>query len=298
MIPYRIRTQVNLKRDFMEFISKQMMKWGFPAVKDEQEYWSAIYEFYNLQLRMIDLRKREVLVASDFLCPSKYEDVVENIIENLEKGTSVFPYLSKNILESNYNDPLLNDWGVYHLHLGKKKDKHNPRFIERTKELLFLRIDSDKAYLINIYKHGDWSKTEILKSICANWPESIDEYIVDSCFEVSPKTTEATVKQARKKNAFVLHQSEIGKVYLPFGGGVASSGHNINGVKYADLLLTNLERLEKTMIENSYLFADAFIREQNIELSEIRLKLFIGQNGSAYIMELNSKEIFEVGPLI
>ncbi|WP_222126534.1 hypothetical protein, partial [Kocuria salsicia] len=43
-------------------------------------------------------------------------------------------------------DAMLSDWGVYHLHLGEQKHSRS-RYVERTRDLLFLLVGADDAWL-------------------------------------------------------------------------------------------------------------------------------------------------------
>lgn len=68
---------------------------------------------------------------------------------------------------------MLNDWGIYHLHLGTTIQSDG--FVEQDNdELLFARITPTKFYLINVMKHGDWERKLIVEILHSNWPETIN----------------------------------------------------------------------------------------------------------------------------
>ena len=48
---------------------------------------------------------------------------------------------------------MINDWNILHIHLGKRKDRKAPRFIERTGELLFLINTESEIRILGVYDH-------------------------------------------------------------------------------------------------------------------------------------------------
>lgn len=54
------------------------------------------------------------------MCPSELQFGLDLVMTNIEQGVDLGPYLSKKIADLDYDDDLLNDWGVHHLHLGTK----------------------------------------------------------------------------------------------------------------------------------------------------------------------------------
>lgn len=79
----------------------------------------------------------------------------------------VHKYLSKKLYESDYNDMLLNDWGIYHFHLGIPGA--GEKFAPRTGKLLFTLISKEDFYCITIGNHGDWNPQNLLEIVHKNW---------------------------------------------------------------------------------------------------------------------------------
>lgn len=145
---YRYNFDIHLKQDWFDILKGRLKMWGHNIDETGVEV-SHIY--FNFIKRRILPKSREIKISKEFKCPKEYKEGLDILKSKIKKGEDLIPYLSKNILKVNYNDSLLNDWGIYHLHLGKKK-KDN--FIERTGPLLFAKFDDENAYFINIYSHG------------------------------------------------------------------------------------------------------------------------------------------------
>ena len=90
-------------------------------------------------------------------------------------GEDIRSYLGKEILDIDYHDEFLNDWGIHHLHLGTNLNKKTG-FMGRTGPVLFVRFDKEYAYFINIYDHGAWIKQKIIKILHNNWPKTILQF--------------------------------------------------------------------------------------------------------------------------
>jgi len=73
--------------------------------------------FKNLHRRIAAI-PRIVEVSQEFACPVKRQNAFEIIKEKAKKGENLQPYLHRLLNKAEYNDDLLNDWGIHHLHLG------------------------------------------------------------------------------------------------------------------------------------------------------------------------------------
>ena len=76
-----------------------------------------------------------------------------------------------------FNDALLNDWGIHHVHLGTTIDSDG--FVTRTEPVLFARFDSANAYLIDVLPHGSWSLQRLVKDLYDNWSASIKHFRIN-----------------------------------------------------------------------------------------------------------------------
>ena len=99
-----------------------------------------------------------------------------------------------------YNDDLLNDWGIHHLHLGTEYNKRGK--IKRSKNLLFCIINSKSVYFINIQEHkANWANKELLEIVYDNWSELLDYCNIDKFGQITliSKPNSDKIRKLRKK---------------------------------------------------------------------------------------------------
>lgn len=241
-------------------------------------------------------QERQVYRSKEFNCPPDHLLGLNQLIETLENGKDISPYLSKKVENISEIDGMFNDWGVLHLHLGDRLDKTG-RYVERTGPLLFLYLMQKSAFLINIYQHGDWTKKSILQTVYDNWPELIESYIVPEATGINRAFTEREHRDARAAGSLLLMEltKSSGEkfVILPPGLGITSSGDPIQDVIYFDTKIDKLRTLEDLFREN--------LREEHvIEIigampDPVKIKL-INESGNNWIFEEVStqKIIFEI----
>lgn len=174
---------------------------------------------FNAQLRHVDQRPRRVHIAPDLSVPEEHREGFRNITEALENGQDTTPFHSKLVLNAAYRDPLLNDWGIHHFHLGAKLVP-NSRFVSRTGPLVFLRVREDAAYVIAIGTHGSFTDKELLEKLNAHWPDLLTPYVLQGVLGDNDVDT----KVIRNKRANRLLTLADGRVVGPPGGGVTSAG--------------------------------------------------------------------------
>lgn len=226
-MPYKYNIEMNFIEDYMNFCKLRLEEKGNKLKSNK----NADYKLFNLQKRSIIPKKRKVLISKEFNCPEYLKEGLEILKEKIESGKDIKSYLSKKISNLDYNDDLLNDWGIYHLHLGKKVEA-NGKFIERTGLLLFARFDEENAYFINIYGHDSWSKQEMVKIVHNNWAESIQ--LFKTPFESTRRLTDKEYASIRKSHSIVFVEVEKNAVYAPIGMGYMSSGHSTEVIRQCD----------------------------------------------------------------
>lgn len=206
------------------------------------------YKYLYLKKRLISNTPRRVLYSKEFTCSKKLKKVVEEIKNKIENGIDINPYLSKKKNNIDFNDGLLNDWNIHHLHLGKDSGEE---FVERTKELLFVKFDKNNAYFINVYKHGAWAKQEMVRIIHNNWPESIKAFKLEGVKSTVSKFSDKDYSELRNAGISTIIQLDENISYLSLGMGYMSSGHNAEIVmlcnKYRNTLVMYEEYIQKNI---------------------------------------------------
>ncbi|XMB66698.1 hypothetical protein RI065_10415 [Mycoplasmatota bacterium zrk1] len=202
---------------------------------------------------------------------------------------SIFAHHSKKIDNLNVNDLMFNEWGVVHLHLGVESDSNDPRFVQRTGPLLFVLLSDKEAYLIGVGKHGDWTDSNILKTIYENWPQLIERNIVDAK-GISYELTSAEHAGLRKENINAVLAFESGGVkiyYTPIG--IATSGDSIRDVRNYMRVISILNITEQEIIENKEENLEKIKNIGGLTLSDIECRL--EYDDGWYVVEINSEVI-------
>lgn len=258
-MPYMYDLKLDFHNDWENFLKMKLEESGYEVKEEKQEI---SYKYFNLCQRLIEATPRKVLISKEFTVPKEYEEIIQLIIKKVEKGEDINSYLSTRILDIDYNDGLLNDWGIYHLHLGdalkrlkERKSGKKGTFIKRTGPLLFARFDRNNAYFINIMQHNDWSKRGIVKIIHDNWPESIERYLLNGITAVMPGFDDKAHGELRNSGVNLLVQVEEGIVYAPLGGGISSDGGSTAARITSDQYTRKVRNIEDIVKEHYIKYA-------------------------------------------
>lgn len=286
----RYRVKISLVDDWIRFVRKTLESWGYslPATIDPHEL---AIKYFNLLHRKVPRRPRTVLFSKEFSCPPMYKKRLLKIKKVIEKGEDITPYLSRNLKKLDYNDFMLNDWGIFHLHLGKKLESDG--FVERTELLLYAIFDENHAYLINVMKHGEWANHVLIEIVHRNWPHIIERWKIKGITSSSLDTTAKQRIALRKSGAVSLVQMEDGTVYGPPGGGYAASRISIKAVISTDYVFNTLKRIEIHIKENIADYIKLIERHGKEVREELHFSLKITEQGS-FIVEEHSGIFFPI----
>ena len=232
---------MNLIRDFKRILLAHGRKQGliFSDV-DSDKTFIRILSFN----RKIGLgNKKKVSYTKGIRISKEYKKRVSHILEYLADGGNIIPYLSKQSINlTGPGDLLFNDWNILHIHLGKRKDKKDPRFIERTGELLFLINRETEIRVLGVYDHkpSPWTKKELLQRIYDTWPEMLG-IIKDA--ELNIPVIEVQKRILRKSHITVFNEVYDKKarrkllVHVKNALGLVCSGESTADVrKYNDII--------------------------------------------------------------
>lgn len=247
-MPYTYNFKLNFIKDWVSQLKRELEESGYKVDGCSDD--DVCIKYLNLNKRLVHPKPRKVLISKQFKYNPKFKVVINNIIQKIESGENITSYLSKNITNLDYNDPLLNDWDIHHLHLGSKPDSENPKFIDRTGPLLFVRFTEDIAYFINVYKHGDWTKQEMVRIIHENWAESIKLFKMNDVISLEYNVTDDDYANFRKNNISTFVEIEKGVVYFPLGRGYSLSGHSTQVIMDKIHYFRTLENYEKWIKEH------------------------------------------------
>lgn len=242
----RIKVNADFRRDWTQHIKNELLNAGLDLQNLDGE--KVCQAYFNYKKRLIPSRPRTVLVSKELKCPDLLIPGYNAFKQKTEVGDDLTPFLSTRIEDLNYDDDLLNDWGIHHIHLGTTIDGRG--FIDRTGPLLFVRFTNDIAYFIAIMPHGSWTKQEMLKILYHNWPESIEPYRAHGFSRLNFTPTDKDIKNARNGHLNLMIEIEPGAIYIPPGGGLNTAGGSIEVIMVSDRYLRFLRDIEKHLKDN------------------------------------------------
>jgi hypothetical protein len=282
--------RIDLYGDWIEMLKSDLIANGY-SISSDSTPDNICHRYFNVKRRLIEPVPRSILLSSEFTCPQEQLAGLDLVKKKIASGEDLKPHLSEQINNTDYDDGMLNDWGIYHLHLGILLQ--NNGFIERTGPLLYARFTHDSAYLINIYPHGKWALQDLMKIVHHNWPELLLPYSLkqDGLISLGHSPIDSDIKAFRKNTINALIQMEDGTVYFPPGGGVATSklSRKSTGGVSSDVLTKcnhmyrRLNDMEKLFFENINLISDEAKRKGCSEENILKFKLvFDGLNAFAF----------------
>ncbi len=207
---------------------------------------SLVRGYLGVLYRSIPTKARTVLESSELVCPSELLAGYAEIKRKAGAGESLVPHQSRRLDDVEYDDPLFNDWGIQHLHLGTTLGSHG--YVSRTGPLLFARVTDETFFAIQIYSHGAWSKQEMLEILRRNWPSSIEPYLLKGLTAVLPAYTDEQISDLRLAGVQAVTQMN-GRILAPMGGGTATSGQSLRVTRSLLNLRGNCHQLEQMTLE-------------------------------------------------
>lgn len=254
VVPWRTQFRLDLIRIYTDELTRR----GFVPDKDLDVHEMAFLLQDWRRRRLEDLEGRPTAVSqSRELARLAAHPVVLRISELAEQGKPLWPYTSKQTSKPSKHDPLLNQWGVFHFHLGTQLEPDG--YIQRTGELLFARVVDTQLYLIGLYDHDSFRDSEVLQTAIRNWPDSFEPYrlrglsisgsatpsrfiadgelkgasrtvLIHPTLDLSPES----VGDFRKLGLNATFQAESGALYSPPGGGHTSARTSVLAMVHAD----------------------------------------------------------------
>ena len=239
---FSFEIQSDFIKDWEDIQKKELRNSGY-HLKDDKDI---SLKYFNLLRKQISSNTRKVFISKDFNVPLDFQITLNGIIDKIKKGVDLNPHLSRSLKDPGYNDGLLNDWGIHHLHLNLNIEKDG--FVERSGKLLYTYFTDDAAYLLAILEHGQWTNIDLVKIIHDNWSEVLEKFRLKGLAS-SDNHSEKELKKFRKYGAVAL--INIGdNVYAPIGGGYMTSGINIEVVRISDIFYDFICSWEKELKDN------------------------------------------------
>jgi hypothetical protein len=236
----------DFRSDWVAFLRSALVKAGYSIEPDTKQDRVSIM-FFNVLRRRIAKRPREVFKAAEFSCPDRLAPGLARFVEEAQRGSDLMPRQGKELLDADSDDGLLNHWDVHHFHLGIERDPNAPRFVRRTDYLLYARVTDDAVYMLDVAKHGAWFEQRFVEIMHRNWPASLERYRLLGVTGPVRRISDKDVASLRPAGVDVMTQVSDGTVYAIIGGGIATSGTNIQVVRQSDYYFERIHRLEESV---------------------------------------------------
>lgn len=209
----------------------------------------ALFVFWDWLSVFIPVQRYNILESSEILIslsniPENYKNAYNEIKHKLEIGVTVQPYQrhlnEKFQTKLNY---IFTHWNIRHLHLNILQDEQ--KSVKPTQYILFIRIESNSAYLIDIERHTkdgyEFHDETLLEIIHNNWSNllNISSLPVSSTSQpISPQD----LKTLHKNNVNVIHVIN-GKAIMNASGvsGAGSKGESSQKYNRAITILRTLQ---------------------------------------------------------
>jgi hypothetical protein len=161
--------------------------------------------------------------------------------QKVEAGTDLRPHLSRRLTDLDFNDSLLNDWNIYHIHLGVTLDPDG--FVKRTGPVLLAKFEDKEAYFLNVEPHGQWASQRLLEIVQNNWPKIAEPFKLSKV--VGPEFIPTDIEVALlRRNRITPLVTIAGSTMAPMGGGITMAGGSADVVRACTKLAGRLRRME------------------------------------------------------
>ncbi|GAB3048269.1 hypothetical protein [Spirosoma pulveris] len=272
---------LDFKKDYAAICIEELNADGFTVTATDP--FDIVVQYTNYKSRLPEPNKRNVFKSSTFSFSSDQADPLKVIEQKIEKGETLRSHLSTRITDLNYNDPMLNDWGIYHLHLGTAIEPNG--FVSRTGALLFAFIDKKNVYFLAIGDHNSWTDLALMEILHRDFPEAIEKFKADIVM-ADGILASGDIKKLRPRVNYMLTLSD-GTIYHSIGGGVTTSGVGIKVATGASYHLKMVLYYEDAVKNNLDIIGD-FVKDRIPENDYVLDIEFVGWEG-----DLNKPVIHE-----
>lgn len=240
-------------------------------------------QHWNAYARRIPGRPRTVhrsreLQARAQLLSAPIQRGLAVVESELETGVDLTARLSRQLRRIRFNDLMLNDWGLQHLHLDDINRANG------TSEVLILLVRADDAYLIDVRHHGHWADQDLVEIVHTNWPAAIAGYRQPHALRLAHRLTDDERRTLRQKSGNAPIQTSDGTVYMAIGGGIVGTGANIRAVMWGDWLLRQTQAVSDYLDEHGQWLEALIANAVNAHPERMRVHL-VNVNRERAILE-------------
>jgi hypothetical protein len=234
--------KMDLMRDNGGLLRQRLAAKGYPAPTSETDE-ETLTRYLNMLNRSIEPRPRVTKTAAGFTCPPDHQAGLDALIEVSEAGGNLRPYQSTGMEKDNYDDGMLNAWGLHHFHMGTNPHPTIPGYVSRTPPLLYAVVTPDTLYCIATLQHQQWSNQQLLEVMHRDFPDLTKAGTFKSSTlkpqGLAVNYTDNEVQQVRNAGINAITRRADGSIMTGPGGGV-----NLNrkkGQKSAKVANANID---------------------------------------------------------
>lgn len=210
---------------------------------------------YNKQ--KIPSGKKNVYCSKEILKSPLYRAFYKRIsiiCDALRQGRSIAPYLTNRINNLKFEDRLLNDWGITHLHLQPFEQRNSAT----DGILLFAYFYADAVFLLNMGNHGNFTDRTLLRIIDNNWD------LLETFNGITPSNlTDKQIMGLRKNN--IVYTLQVNDKVI-----ATRTDFMRNRMLPPTAIFRALEDIAKVVVSNKSILLDA-IKAQLKNNSEIEV---------------------------
>jgi len=150
MIQINLDCDTKLREDFLDYFNNP----DYTSLSKDELF----INYFNSLDKLTNKKPSKVLLSKEIENNQFFINKIETINrikQNFEDGNSIElnKRLSKRSTIAHEQDLLLNNWKIHHFHLG---DTIENNFYQRTNELLFVKIEDDITYFLDIKEHNNF----------------------------------------------------------------------------------------------------------------------------------------------
>jgi hypothetical protein len=212
--------KLDLEKDFAEVLRQRLAAAGYPPINGETNK-DTITRYLNVLNRRIERRARETKKAAGFSCPPEHQACLDALLKVSEAGGDLRPYQSRAMETDNYDDGMLNAWGLHHFHMGTEPHPRFPTYKARTGQLLYGVVTDETLYCLCVLPHKHWSDQELIELLDKNFPELTAKSTLKGQLKgLAVRYSDADVQKLRNAGINTLTETSTGNIIAPPGGGM------------------------------------------------------------------------------
>lgn len=271
-----MKTTLDLRGNWRDLLRDKLRAVGYDDVDTIPED-KIEFAYFNLLRRLPTPSPRRVHVAPTLSCPDHVRTGYDAVVGKMKQGDNLRPHLSTLLAKLDFNDALLNDWGILHLHLGTAPHPSKSGFLSRTSELLYAYFVGEDVYLLDVRDHGSFADKELLEVLSTAWPHLTETSKLTSVLPSGFDPTPDELKTLRSKG-INMPLNMGGAVHVGPGGGYATSGMSLQVVREADRWASSICDAERLLREQKSDLEDGYRSAGQDPPDELKLSLLWQKN--------------------